>query len=216
MASTFENVSKSSATNYLFFFAQRALAHHNEPPTPPPLNALGLPCLGMCRLWAWLYPVQAARQKYLSVYLKFMKATGRMPAVAKEKAAMELKGARKLTGSGNSSTVSLTAPEKIQPLADKIKEYIIDHDQDDGAQEVVKRDMITSFREQREASEKSFRVQRKEILQTVNEEMQTVQAGMQKVQEEVQSMQQRFDDVHLKLDETILLVRVLALESGHY
>ena len=249
MANTFDDVSKSSVTNYLFFFAQRALAHHNEPPTPPPLNALGLPCLGMCRLWARLYPEQAARQKYLSIYLKFIEATGirKMLAAAKEKAAMELKGAYKI-GSWNFSTdswsfyntVSLTA-EKSQPLADKIKEYILDHP-DDGAQEVVKRDMVTSFREQRdasekrfreqreaseksfreqrEASEKSFRVQREEsgkqreeILQTVNEEMQTVQAGVQKVQEEVQSMQQRFDDVHLKLDETILLVRVLALES---
>ena len=238
MAHTFDNVSKSSATNYLFFFAQRALAHHNEPPTPPPLNALGLPCLGMCRLWALLYyPEHAARQKYLSVYLKSIKATDLKSIKAtKEKAAMELKGAYKI-GSWNFSTdswsfyntVSLTA-EKIQPLADKIKEYILDHP-DDGAQEVVKRDMATSFREHREASEmslrehreaseksfreqreeseKSFRVQREEsgkqreeILQTVNEEMQTVQAGVQKVQEEVQSMQQRFDDVHLKLDES--------------
>ena len=236
MASTFNNVSKSSATNYLFFFAQRVLAHHNEPPTPPPLNALGLPCSGMCRLWARLYPDKAARHKYLSIYLKSIKATGKWKMLAaakekaakekaaKEKAAMELKGRASWnfsTGSWSFSTVSLTA-EKIQPLADKVKEYILDH-LDDGEQEVVKRDMVTSFREQREASEKSFRVQREEsgkqreeILQTVNEEMQTVQAGMQKVQEEgLQSMQQRFDDVHLKLDETILLVRVLALESGH-
>jgi hypothetical protein len=240
MAHTFDDVSKSSATNYLFFFAQRALAHHNEPPTPPPLNALGLPCLGMCRLWALLYPEHAARQKYLSVYLKSIKATDLKSIKAtKEKAAMELKGACKLTGSWNFSTGSWSF-FTVQPLADKIKEYILDH-LDDGAQEVVKRDMATSFREhreasemslrehreaseksfreQREASEKSFRVQREEsgkqreeILQTVNEKM---QAGMQKVQEEVQSMQQRFDDVHLKLDETILLVRVLALESGH-
>ena len=220
MAHTFDNVSKSSATNYLFFFAQRALAHHNEPPTPPPLNALGLPCLGMCRLWALLYPEHAARQmeKYLSVYLKSIKATDLKSIKAtKEKAAMELKGACKLTGSWNFSTGSWSF-FTVQPLADKIKEYILDH-LDDGEQEVVKRDMlmVTSFREQREASENSFRVQREEILQTVNEEMQTVQAGMQKVQEEgLQSMQRRFDDVHLKLDETILLVRVLALESGHY
>jgi hypothetical protein len=230
MAHTFDDVSKSSATNYLFFFAQRALAHHNEPPTPPPLNALGLPCNAMCRLWARLYPEQAVRHEYLSIYLKSIKAAGKWKMLAaakekaakekaaKEKAAMELKGRASWnfsTGSWSFSTVSLTA-EKIQPLADKIKEYILDH-LDDGEQEVVKRDMVTSFREQREASEKSFRVQREEILQTVNEEMQTVQAGMQKVQEEgLQSMQQRFDDVHLKLDETILLVRVLALESGHY
>jgi len=168
-------------------------------------------------------------EKYLSVYLKSIKATDLKSIKAtKEKAAMELKGACKLTGSWNFSTGSWSF-FTVQPLADKIKEYILDH-LDDGAQEVVKRDMATSFREHREASEmslrehreaseKSFRVQREEsgkqreeILQTVNEKMQT---GMQKVQEEVQSMQQRFDDVHLKLDETILLVRVLALESGH-
>ena len=51
MAKTFDNISEASATNYLFLFSQRTLALQDEPPTPPPLNALGLPCKGMYLLW---------------------------------------------------------------------------------------------------------------------------------------------------------------------
>ena len=51
MAKTFDNISEASATNYLFLFAQRTLGLQNEPPTPPPLNALGLPCRAVCLLW---------------------------------------------------------------------------------------------------------------------------------------------------------------------
>ena len=43
MAKTFDNISEASATNYLFLLAQRTLALQDEPPTPPPLNALALP-----------------------------------------------------------------------------------------------------------------------------------------------------------------------------
>ena len=50
MAKTFDNISEASATNYLFLFAQRTLALENEPPTPPPLSALGLPCNAICLL----------------------------------------------------------------------------------------------------------------------------------------------------------------------
>ena len=60
MAKTFDNISEASATNYLFLFSQRTLALQNEPPTPPPLNALGLPCKGMYLLWEW---VQKQQQK---------------------------------------------------------------------------------------------------------------------------------------------------------
>ena len=56
MAKTFDNISEASITNYLFLFAQRTLALQNEPPTPPPLNALGLPYL----LWEW---AQKQKQK---------------------------------------------------------------------------------------------------------------------------------------------------------
>ena len=68
MSKTFDNISEASATNYLFLFAQRTLALQNEPPTPPPLNALGLPCEAISRLWAQLYPEKA--NEYLSSYLK--------------------------------------------------------------------------------------------------------------------------------------------------
>ena len=66
-----------------------------------------------------------------------------------------------------------TFAEKIAPLAEKITEYILDH-QDDAAQEdrwrtTMKRETMKCFREQREASdkqseasEKSFRAQRDE------------------------------------------------------
>eukprot|EP00964_Phaeocystis_antarctica_P100798 scaffold66368_cov66-Phaeocystis_antarctica.AAC.1 len=51
MAKTFDNISEASATEYLFLFTQRTLALQNEPPTPPPLNVVGLPCEAMCLLW---------------------------------------------------------------------------------------------------------------------------------------------------------------------
>jgi hypothetical protein len=54
MAKTFDNISEASDTNYLFLFAQRTLALQNELPTPPPLNALGLPCQALCLLWELL------------------------------------------------------------------------------------------------------------------------------------------------------------------
>ena len=134
MAKTFDNISEASATNYLFLFAQRTLALQKAPPTPPPLNALGLPCEGMCRLWARLYPEQAARQKYLSVYLKSIRATGRVLAAAeekgaKERAAMELKGACQIgswnfsTGSWSFSAASLTAEKAMQGGAKKQKKF---------------------------------------------------------------------------------------------
>ena len=44
MAKTFDNISEASATTFLFLFAQRTIALKNEPPAPPPLNVLGLPC----------------------------------------------------------------------------------------------------------------------------------------------------------------------------
>ena len=70
MAKTFDNISEASATNYLFLFAQRTLALQDAPPTPPPLNALGLPCQVICRCWARRYPEEAAANEYLSAYLK--------------------------------------------------------------------------------------------------------------------------------------------------
>ena len=65
MADTFVAIQASSSTNYLFLFAQRTLALQNDPPTPPPLNVVGLPCKAMCLLWGWLRP--AAKQERYAV-----------------------------------------------------------------------------------------------------------------------------------------------------
>ena len=60
MAKTFDNISEASTTNYLFLFAQRTLALQDEPPTPPPLNALGLPCKAICMLRDLMHPKDKA------------------------------------------------------------------------------------------------------------------------------------------------------------
>ena len=63
MSKTFDNISEASATNSLFLFAQRMLALRNESPTPPPLNALGLPCKAMRLLWNWLTAAAEEKQE---------------------------------------------------------------------------------------------------------------------------------------------------------
>ena len=64
MADSFVAIQASSSTNYLFLFAQRTLALQNDPPTPPPLNVVGLPCKAMCLLWGWLRPA-AKQERYV-------------------------------------------------------------------------------------------------------------------------------------------------------
>ena len=130
MAKTFDNISEASATNYLFLFAQRTLALQNEPPTPPPLNALGLPCNGVYLLW---------------------KCKRAIVPEASEAAAADARV-------GKTAGQAKTFAEKIAPLAEKITEYINDH-QDDAAQEdrwrtTMKRETMKRFREQREAIHK--------------------------------------------------------------
>ena len=152
-----------------------------------------------------------------------------------EKAAEELKGAEEPKAADEMAAQGDTKKEKtfeerIAPLAKKITEHIQEY-QDDSAQEqrwrtTMKRSMSKSFRLQVEAAKK----QSEEIMK-VQEEVQSMQERqselvdsrferqreeIMKVQVEVQSMQHRFEDVHLKLDETILLVKALVLESGHY
>ena len=216
MAKTFDNISEASGTNYLFLFAQRTLAHQNEPPTPPPLNVVGLPCYAICRFWAWLYPNKAAANKYLSIYLSIrpVAPTETVAAVTvvtaannpieasppppptsppemalSEKAVVEHK--EKLKAAANVAADKVSSNDKVStqaeetlvevkavlkasvavvavgeapvkatatPLAEKITEYIIDH-QDDAAQEdrwrtIMKRDMSKSFRLLREESAK--------------------------------------------------------------
>ena len=123
MAKTFDNISEASATNYLFIFSQRTLGLQDEPPTPPPLNALGLPCKAICLLWGQL-------QK-------------KDETLASGETASEAKMA------------AFDVAWNIAPLAKKVTEYILNH-QDDAAQEdrwrtTMKREMGRSFRKQRDA-----------------------------------------------------------------
>ena len=155
MAKTFDSISEASATNYLLLFAQRTLALQNEPPTPPPLNALGLPYhairamrkLWLCsefmrKLWLWKCATAAAAEEVVEA----QRATADK--------------ARSCTGSWSFSTASwsfytaLDFAEKITPLAVKVTKYI----QDDAAQEdrwrtTMKRETMKRFCEQREASD---------------------------------------------------------------
>jgi hypothetical protein len=141
MAKTFDNISEASATNYLFLFAQRTLALQNEPPTPPPLNALGLPCHA------------------IRVMLK---------AVGLGKGPGKVAPRHRLRPEEAEAEAEAEAAKKM--AAKKITEYIIDH-QDDAAQEdrwrtTMKREMAKSFREQRDAIgrlDSQFDVQRKAI-----------------------------------------------------
>jgi hypothetical protein len=79
MAKTFDNISEASTTNYLFLFAQRTLAlSKDDPPTPPPLNALGLPCNAMCLLWAFQEkPVMVAAAAVAAAVAALAEAEGR-------------------------------------------------------------------------------------------------------------------------------------------
>ena len=160
MAKTFDNISEASATNYLFLFAQRTLALRDEPPTPPPLNVLGLPCKVTCLLWEWRHP----QKVYPSA------PTIEEDAKAEEGAADMLKPADNDIAA-ETVTVEKKAPyavdlekatEKIAPLAEKATEYILDH-QDDAAQEdrwrtTMKRDTMKRFREQRETIDEVHKI----------------------------------------------------------
>ena len=126
MAKTFDNISESSATNYLFLFAQRTIALQNEPPTPPPLNALGLPCEAICRLWARMYPEKAAAHKYLSIYLQSIGAT-RMVADAKavrEKAA-EGEAAKGETAKGEAAPEEKAAQKENEAAEERAADELL-------------------------------------------------------------------------------------------
>ena len=160
MASTFADVSKSSATNYLFLFAQRTLALQNESPTPPPLNVVGLPCAAISLLWACLHPKMRLLWDWLHPEkLHFEKAPEIEEAAPKKKALQAIFAVN-----------SEEAAKKIAPLAKKIREYILDH-QDKSAQEdrwrtTMKRDMDKSFRKVEEEVQK-VKEEVKETLQLV-------------------------------------------------
>jgi hypothetical protein len=139
MAKTFDNISEASATNYLFLFAQRTLgAGDKVPPTPGGLNTLGLPCKAICKLWYLMHP----------------KANS---AEASPSSPLPSPSSEEVTPGEKTPLIKETAADfakKIKPLADKIKDYILDH-QDDAAQEdrwrtTMKRDMGKSFRKVKE------------------------------------------------------------------
>ena len=135
MAKTFDNISEASATNYLFLFAQRTLALQNEPPTPPPLNALGLP-YHSCRA---LRLVPKPR----------IQPEASLDSFEQKKATDEPRSSTAEDGHGEETEKNFA--QKIAPLAEKITEYISAH-QDHAAQEdrwrtTIKRETMKRFRE---------------------------------------------------------------------
>ena len=193
MAKTFDNISEASATNYLFLFAQRTLALENESPTPPPLNALGLPChaiRAMLKLSGWLRGRAAAKEKKTEEekVAKGERATMTEEAKALPSSPPPSPSSEEVTPGEETPPIEKTAlnfAEKITPLAKKVTEYILDH-QDDAAQEdrwrtTMKRKMSESFRLQREAALEAAKKQRDEVQK-----------------------------LHKKMDETIQLVKELA------
>ena len=151
MAKTFDNISEASGTNYLFLFAQRTLALQNEPPTPPPLNVLGLPCKGMYLLWKWVQKQKRPIEPEASEEAVADATVGKTPMPAYLVEAMQ----------EEEKELQKTVAEKIALLAEKITEYINDH-QDDAAQEdrwrtTMKRETMKRFREQHEAINKQHK-----------------------------------------------------------
>ena len=149
MAKTFDNISDTSTTNYLFLFAQRTLALQNEAPTPPPLNVVGLPCEAMRLLWDWLHLL-------LRVHgLITPPSSSSGTALELEEVAMKKEALDKERSAFNSKK----AAKKIAPLAKKIREYILDHEdksaQEDRWRTTMQRDMDKS------ASESSARRRRR-------------------------------------------------------
>eukprot|EP00964_Phaeocystis_antarctica_P005926 scaffold3238_cov60-Phaeocystis_antarctica.AAC.9 len=118
--------------------------------------------------------------------------------------------------------VGEAAVKAAAALAEKITEYIIDH-QDDAAQEdrwrtIMKRDMTKSFKKV-EAGVQEVKAEVKAEVQKVKEEVEAgvqkvkaeVKAEVEKVKEEVQAMQL---EMRSKMDETLQLVKSLAKERS--
>ena len=186
MAKTFDNISEASSTNYLFLFAQRTLALQDESPTPPPLNALGLPCKAIRML---CQKVKApAPDKSVSEQATTSSAAETLEASA---GAASAETAEVSPSSPSPLVIYTSSPprpgevtrgeetpliDKIAPalLAGQITEYILDH-QDDAAQEdrwrtTMKREMSKSFR---------------------------------KVETDMQSMQVKFDEMDEKMEQRV-------------
>ena len=162
MAKTFDTISEAKDTNYLFLFAQRTLALQHEPPTPPPLNVLGLLCQtikAMVELGEWLW--------------KECNTHALAPEVAIQTAAAEVLRAY------------CKPQQEIAKLAEKITEYIINH-QDDAAQEdrwrtIMKRDMTNSFRKVKEEMHKKFETDMQEQKEAIAKQHKEMQGLFEKV-----------------------------------
>ena len=165
MAKTFDNISEAAMTNYLFLFTQRTLALRKEPPTPGLFYALGLPSeavVGLVELWrTWKKKrkaVDAAPSPPPSPPPPDSEAADTIssapaPAlVTSEPASMAAAetAPAKVGGMPATPLRSAEASQKTIALAEKIRDYILDH-QDDVAKEerwrtTLKRDMAKSFR----------------------------------------------------------------------
>ena len=216
MADTFTDVSQTSATNYLFLFAQRTLAYQDTRPTPPPLNTLGVPfnmIFNICCLLRGRAAAAAPNMKEkaetlseeASVQLKTASANA---AADKSHSSEELPGpaneGEDVTALKTGATEAVVAEEeeatdkkkkiaeKMALLAQNITEYILDHEdkatKDDRWRTSMKRDMVKSFREQRAASEKNFHAQHEES---------------DKQREAIDSRLQSMHEVHSKMDEKL-------------
>ena len=232
MAKTFDNISEASATNYLFLFAQRTLALQNEPPTPPPLNALGLPCEAMLQLWGWLQkgkaaeepasePKTTAEEKTTEKKPAAESATG--TAVAGIKAAVGEAAAcssRNLACS-SAQAVAVAAEEAagVKVTADKVAETktAMDKGKTRRSEEVRQREehghTFKTFAEKIATLARTFTeyiidheddaAQEKRWRTTMKAEVQGQREDMQRQREDMQSVRERFDDEHSRIHEKL-------------
>ena len=151
MSKTFDTIWDASETEYYFLFAQRTLALKNEPPTPPPLNVLGLPCemiRAMMELWEWRRGGQTAEGGAEGASV----TTGARTATATVLLARH--------GGEACREPKEKIQEKIAPLAEKITEYIIDH-QDNAAWE--KNRWRTTMKREMQSQREEMKAHREEM-----------------------------------------------------
>ena len=224
MAKTFDNISEASATNYLFLFTQRVLALQSEPPTPPPFYALSLPSKVFGMRWEetlWKArapppspPPELAEVQVVVPSTATMEAEPKDPAEGVPSSATQPPSAEvpplvspEAGGDALQAAAKETFLEKMVPLAEKIAEYIIDH-QDDVAQEerwrtMMKRDSAKSFREQRaqvERVETQIRAQVTKVETQVERAETQIRAQVEMVQQDIE---RRFEGVSSKLDKLL-------------
>eukprot|EP00964_Phaeocystis_antarctica_P147174 scaffold113672_cov68-Phaeocystis_antarctica.AAC.3 len=225
MAKTFEDISKtSSATHYHFLFAQRTLALQHEPPTPPPLNVLGLLCEGICRLWARLNPGKFAAynaatgslyHKYLYIHLKGATAAQRrcMEAAAEAEACRD-SGEGRGSGEGRvSSNGEGGGARRGRGQGQRAFKAVAEAEAVAAAGLMALATRITEYiiDHQDDAARLAWRKIMERDMKEVHAKMDHMKRDMNESFKKVDTdMQQRFKDVHAKMDETIQLVNDLA------